>query len=350
MSSQLAVDGDIIDDPIQYFLEDQEFHGKAERTLRAYDRVLNQFHSFVQSHRSTDIDLTDVTRRDCLEWVHGLRSEYSPSTIATYTSYVNRFYGYMVQIGAFDRNPMAVVMEEMSESIETNPTRRDISIPRMREFVSSINHPLDRAIVITFLKTGIRVGELCNLDIQDIHLSALGQEWQSLSVRPGLEEQPDSMYISHEPTYNRVYNGEIRSASNKRMRDTIIPVDDELAHALLTWLQIRPDAISSAQPLFLNTRDNWGYRLDPDDVGYRIRQYTSNFGWYEPGNSAAENVTPHYFRHFFTTNMRDRIGDRGVVKYIRGDVADDIIDTYTHNWGNRVREVYLENIYRCFDG
>ena len=69
-------------------------------------------------------------------------------------------------------------------------------------------------------------------------------------------------------------------------------------------------------------------------------------GWYRKGGDAAENVTPHYFRHFFTTHLRDRTGDRGVVKYLRGDVATDIIDTYTHNWGDRVRTVYEENIYQ----
>ncbi|MFY4815602.1 integrase, partial [Haloarcula sp. AONF1] len=63
---------------------------------------------------------------------------------------------------------------------------------------------------------------------------------------------------------------------------------------------------------------------------------------------ADENVTPHYFRHFFTTHLRDRTGDRGVVKYLRGDVADDVIDTYTHNWGDQVREVYEANVYRLF--
>jgi integrase len=41
-------------------------------------------------------------------------------------------------------------------------------------------------------------------------------------------------------------------------------------------------------------------------------------------------VTPHYFRHFFTTHLRDRTGDRGIVKYLRGDVVEDVIDTYTH--------------------
>jgi integrase len=71
-------------------------------------------------------------------------------------------------------------------------------------------------------------------------------------------------------------------------------------------------------------------------------------GWYREGGDATENVTPHYFRHFFTTHLRDRTGDRGIVKYLRGDVATDIIDTYTHNWGDRVREVYEANIYRLF--
>lgn len=46
--------------------------------------------------------------------------------------------------------------------------------------------------------------------------------------------------------------------------------------------------------------------------------------------------------------MRDRTGARGMMKYIRGDVASDVLDTYTHNWGYRVREVYVENIYELF--
>ena len=76
-----------------------------------------------------------------------------------------------------------------------------------------------------------------------------------------------------------------------------------------------------------------------------VTGHACDAGWYADGAGAGENVTPHYFRHFFTTHLRDRIGDRGVVKYLRGDVADDIIDTYTHNWGDRVREVYEANVY-----
>jgi len=93
------------------------------------------------------------------------------------------------------------------------------------------------------------------------------------------------------------------------------------------------------------TAGDWGQRLTPRAVRNVVTDHARAAGWYESGGSAADNVTPHYFRHFFTTHLRDRTGDRGVVKYLRGDVADDIIDTYTHNWGGQVRATYEENIY-----
>jgi integrase/recombinase XerC len=76
-----------------------------------------------------------------------------------------------------------------------------------------------------------------------------------------------------------------------------------------------------------------------------VETHAREVRWYCRGSGAEENVTPHYFRHFFTTHLRDRTGDRDIVKYLRGDVAEDIIDTYTHTWGDKVREVYEQNIY-----
>lgn len=141
-------------------------------------------------------------------------------------------------------------------------------------------------------------------------------------------------------------NGEARTASNKRKRATVIPIDDELMGTLKRWLAVRPDGPSSADPLFVGTAEGWGERLDPQAVRHVVERYAREAGWYRTGGGAAENVTPHYFRHFFTTHLRDRTGDRGVVKYLRGDVADDVIDTYTHNWGDQVRETYEANVYQ----
>ena len=132
------------------------------------------------------------------------------------------------------------------------------------------------------------------------------------------------------------------------MRSTAIPIDRELETALRRWLAIRPEARSEAEPLFVSTSGRWGARLTPDMVHHIVERHASAFGWHRSGGDAEENVTPHYFRHFFTTHLRDRTGDRGIVKYLRGDVGGDIIDTYTHNWGDRVRETYETSIYSLY--
>jgi integrase len=340
------------DDPIGYFVEDLEYHGKAVRTRSNYERVLRRFESSLAdpSRRPRGESLTpaEATHRDCMAWIHSLRGTVESGTVATYAAYLHRFYAYMTQVGVFEANPMALVVEELDEGIEKNPTRRDIDMASMRSFVREIRHPLHRALVVTLLKTGVRVGELCNLDLRDVRIDADVGEL-TLGDRPQLDGRPDSIYVDDSPSLGDRINGDERTASNKRKRATVVPVDDELRRVLLRWLAVRPDARSPADPLFVGTSQGWGERLHPQSVRRIVRDHASEFGWHRPGGDASENVTPHYFRHFFTTHLRDRTGDRGIVKYLRGDVAGDVIDTYTHNWGDRVRDTYESNIYQLFD-
>ena len=326
-------------DHVEYFLEDITYQGKSPRTREAYGRVLREFRRYLDSR---GLELASANHRDCMAYIHQLRGDVGESTVASYASYLHRFYEYMTRVDAFSENPMAVVLEELDEEITTDPARRDISVAEMRSFVASIAHPLDRAVVVTLLKTGIRAGELCNLDTRDLFLadSPLGT-----AHRPRLDGRPDSLYVDSTPAGSTVYNGERRTASNKRKRETTIPVDGELTTVLERWLAVRPDPVSPADPLFVSTGKRWGQRLTPDVVHHIVTEHARDAGWYREGGGPEENVTPHYFRHFFTTHLRDRTGDRGVVKYLRGDVAQDIIDTYTHDWGDRVRNVYDQYIY-----
>ena len=337
------------DDPIEYFLEDIRYHGRSERTQEAYGRVLRAFAGFLADPDSAGgrCDPSAAGQRECMAWVHSLREGHSRSTVATYASYLHRFYAYMARTGVFEDNPMALVAGEMDETIEKNPSRREITLPAMRAFVGEIRHPLDRAVICTLLKTGMRVGECCNLDLRDCAISGeWADETYDLGSRAGLDNCPDSLLVASDVARGQVANGERRSASNKRKRTTVIPIDGELRHSLTRWLAIRPDARSPAEPLFCSTGGKWGERLTPAMARKIVEEHARAAGWYRTGGGAEENVTPHYFRHFFTTHLRDRTGDRGVVKYLRGDVAEDVIDTYTHNWGDRVREVYEANIYR----
>ena len=322
---------------VEYFIEDIGYQGKAERTQAAYERVLSDFSEYLASR---DLAIDEANHRDCMAYIHQLRGELKESTVATYASYLNRFYDYMVRVDELPENPMSIVVEEMDERINTDPARRDISVGEMRAFVADVEHPLHRAVVLTLLKTGMRAGELCNLDMRDLALSDYEDE-----TRPRLDGRPESIYVDSAPTAGGMYNDERRTASNKRKRATTIPVDEELGTILDTWLQVRPDPVSDAAPLFVSTAERWGQRLTPDMVHHIVERHAREFGWYRDNGGPEENVTPHYFRHFFTTHLRDRTGDRGVVKYLRGDVATDVIDTYTHDWGDRIRTVYQKQIY-----
>jgi integrase len=326
-------------DPVEYFLEDITYQGKKERTRTAYERVLTDFKSYLESR---ELDFKSANHRDCMAYVHRLRGSVAGSTVATYASYLHRFYDYMIQVGRFEENPMSLVLEEMDESINTDPARRDISVVEMRDFFATVTHPLDEAVIGTLLKTGMRAGELCNLDMRDLKLTAAPVD---IDHRATLDGRGDAVYVDSAPSMGEAYNGQERTASNKRKRATTVPVDKELGYLLCRWLAVRPDARSMADPLFLSTMDGWGKRLTPDMVHHLVESQARGAGWYRVGGGPEENVTPHYFRHFFTTHLRGRTGDRGIVKYLRGDVAKDVIDTYTHDWGNRVRDVYIENIY-----
>lgn len=330
------------EDPVDYFLEDIAYQGRSDRTQGAYERVLRDFEGYLDSR---GLSMTEANHRDCMAYIHQLRSGVGSSTVATYASYLHRFFDYMVRVGRFDDNPMSLVTEEIDESINADPPRRDLSVSQMQSFVTQIGHPLHRAVVVTLLKTGVRAGELCNLDRRDLHLmDPVGET----SPRAAIDSRPGSLYVDDSPKRGEEYNGELRSASNKRQRATTIPVDAELERVLRGWLAIRPDPISDARPLFLGTGKRWGERITTDMVHHIVTAHAQDHGWYERGGGPESNVTPHYFRHFFTTHLRDRTGDRGIVKYLRGDVAQDVIDTYTHEWGDRVRDVYLDHMYSLF--
>ncbi len=315
-------------DFISYFIEDMEAYGKSSSTLYEYERVLRDFDDFTDTHHAR------ASRRDCMGYISDLRSRgLSASTVSTYASYLHRFYSYLVKADEFphSNNPMALVTEEMSEGIDKNPQRRELSVTDVTEFLKTVNHPRDRCILVTLFKTGMRAGELSNLKLEDISLTTDLDDEFGLGGNARLSR--NSLLVVSDRD------------GNKRLRDTLIPIDDELRKELVRWLRVRPETDSDAVFVSLSRASETG-SLSPEAVSSLMRKYTQPYGWWEEGRSLEENVTPHYCRHFFTTHLREASGDDALIKYLRGDVGGDVIETYTHQWGDNVRESYEKYIYR----
>ncbi|MFW5929882.1 MAG: tyrosine-type recombinase/integrase [Halobacteriota archaeon] len=310
-------------DVVGEFVDDMRAYGKSKSTVYEYERVLRDYEEEI------DVSVADADRRDCMAYVETLRGRgLSPSSIATYASYLHRFYSYADRVDEYpvDSNPMALVNEHLTESIDKNPRRRELDVEDVRGFLATVHHPRDRCMLLTLFKTGVRAGELTNLRLEDVSLDGLDDE---LGIGGAVSRRDTLLVRSDVP-------------GNKRVRDTRIPVDDELRRELARWLRVRPER---GPHVFVSLSPSGDGGLTSESVSAAMRRYTEPHGWWDAEADMTENVTPHYCRHFFTTYMRDASGDDALVKYLRGDVGGDAIDTYTHQWGDRVREKYERHIY-----
>lgn len=178
--------------------------------------------------------------------------------------------------------------EGESETHRWLPTIADI-----RQLVRSTPHPLKKAVIGLFAKTGIGVGELCNLNISDISLvnsdvfdtyTKDQQRW----TKKGMSLLRVQVSPKNDPY----------SARRERSETTVVPLDDELRCFIEHWLAIRPDAVSRTEPLFLSTSDHWGRRLSPSIVRPIVKK-TSEELRFVSNDSTATSITPYDLRYFF---------------------------------------------------
>jgi integrase len=285
------------------------------------------------------------------EWFSN-HPDISKRTRQVRISIINNFFETMAADERFsDHSPFHRVIEEVSTTY-SGAERREISIPQMRSFFATVGHIRDLTVLVLLAVSGIRAGELCNLDLRDVHIDHPEVRYEYGDPRGAIAGHPDTLFIpgndNHEIIEGKMYNGEQRQDSNKRKISTRLPLCPELKHLLIRWLACRPDT-PFTNALFVKTDQKEGHRMTTPTLRARVRKHVEPYGWYKKGGGTEYNVTPHYFRHFFSTYFSDAVEDPYVTKVLRGDADDDILDTYRHNWNGKVRDEYLNNIYTLLD-
>ncbi|MFU8868290.1 HNH endonuclease [Natronococcus sp.] len=175
------------------------------------------------------------------------------------------------------------------------------------DMCSSICHPLSLAMISTVAKTGIGLGELCNLSINDIDINISGTGTVAEFDGSGLIVR----YGGNLPYSNR----------RERNQRTLIPIDNQLEHILSQWLAIRPDHPEN-DALFRETRENWGERVSPASVRYIFEKVGREHGHYSTDNEL-NNFTPIALRYFFRERFAGPPHHR---EYILGTYTDSEID------------------------
>lgn len=342
------------DDPAEYYLEEMRLDNKALKTIHHFENAVQWFEEYISNSDSVS-SFEEITPRDVkrIKTYIENNSNKSEKTIKEILERVKRMYSFYSDRGTYEANPVEIALDDINWKITNNPSRRSISITEMKKAVNEISHPQYLLIIVLFLKTGMRVGEMVNLDLRDVHIDHPLSDRLLPEPRGEIIDKPDTLYIPAEIDAGDVYNGEMRTASNKRKRATKIPIDDELKRVLVWWLMARGNN-SSTNALIIRTEGRkLGGRHKTNSLRNIVTNWAEDLGWYKTGDGAESNVTPHYFRHFFTTKMRHRLTDSDIdgndprlfVKGIRGDKGRDVVETYTHEWGNYVRETYYETMY-----
>lgn len=188
----------------------------------------------------------------------------------------------------------------------SSPSRKIFTVDEIATVCGSIAHPLQLAVVVTLAKTGIGVGEVCNLSMNDVDIEEIDSQNFSEFDGPGL----------------RIRYGGDTAFNNRRERTqkTLIPIDSELETVLRRWLLIRPDSLDNA--LFVETNKRWGRRIKPASVRYIFEKAASEHGL-SSQDEQTENLTPVAMRYFFEERFRGEPHHR---EYILGRRRESNVD------------------------
>ena len=160
---------------------------------------------------------------------------------------------------------------------------------------SSVDHRIN-AIINTLIYTGIRVGELCALDLDDIDLD----------------------------------ENIVRIRSGKGDKGRIVVIPDECKASLEKHLEYRRRLRPATKALFVSNKRS---RYDTSSIERIVRELSRTAG-------IKKKVTPHVLRHTFATTVMRNGGDIRFIQELLGHASVATTQIYTHIDENTLKEMY----------
>ena len=219
---------------------------------------------------------------------------YARRSIARKASTLRRYFGWLCGTGRLDRDP----------TVGLSAPKGDGRLPRVLradELGALLDEPPDTndewqrrddAVLELLYGCGLRVSELCGLDVDGVNLRG-----RSISVW------------------------------GKGSKERRLPLGEPAADALGTWLRQRGEVAGgeAGQAVFVNRR---GRRLTPRDVRRLLDR------------RAVAPTSPHALRHTFATHLLDGGADLRTVQELLGHADVSTTQIYTHVSRERLRRVY----------
>jgi integrase/recombinase XerD len=278
--------------------------GLSANTVASYTRDLRLWRAYCVDAR---LDPATATADDVTDFLARLRTggdskPYRPASVARIIVSVRSLYRFLVREGNLAHDPTATL----------GPPARERSLPKaisLDEVEALLARPApdllgrrDRAMLELLYAGGLRISELCGLDVDDVDLDGLNMT---------------------------IYEG-------KGQKTRVVPLGRHAGRAVSDYLTTsRPEltrraAVSPKGALFLNAR---GARLSRQGCWKLLKGYAREAG-------LGDRVSPHTLRHSFATHMLDRGADIRVVQELLGHASLSTTQVYTLVSDKRLKEVY----------
>ena len=240
------------------FFQWLEERGRRPRTLSAYQgdwRVFAQWYHHTNGEPFDLVRLTALDLNDYREWA--LAEGMAPSTINRRLGFLKQYTAWGLDQGIVEPTVRAAI-KEVKLARQQKLAPRALSQVEVRRLLKEVELRADRrdqAILYTLLFTGLRVGELANLQVEDVALS----------------ERKGTILI--------------RGKHVKGGKQRQVPVPLEARKRLGAYLETHP---TGEGPLFLGQRGPLG----EDAIARVVKKYAA---W-----AQLERLTPHVLRHTFS--------------------------------------------------
>ncbi|MBN1551963.1 site-specific tyrosine recombinase XerD [bacterium] len=286
-----------LEDFIQFLSLERGF---SENTVIAYTRDMNDFIShYPKLNRPDQISPESIRKFLLKKQKQGL----SPRSIARKLSALRTFCKFFIQDNRITSDPTEDI------SIKFRPPRlpKTLSIEwvdRLLKAPSVKTHQgiRDRAILETLYATGIRVSELTNLSLQDLHLE----------------------------------HGFIR-CFGKGNKERLVPIGRSACHWLQVYIQkSRPIYLSAETPspyLFLSRNKKKMSRIALWNI---VRKHAIASG-------APAKLSPHMLRHSFATHLVANGADLRAVQEMLGHASITTTEIYTHVSKERLKNIVKQH-------
>lgn len=274
-----------VSDEIEKFKSWMTGERKSKHTVKQYAFLVSKFLQFV------NMDPKNVKRED-----------------------IEAYKKHLVTVKGYSRNSQYLCMKAVSLFFRykginipsnLNPPKRSMKLPNYltesetsRLIKAAKEHGKIFPMLMVLSYTGIRVGELCSLNVNDVDL----------------------------------YENIIHVRGGKGDKDRIVIMSDDCSSALRAYMEERGRMNAATSALFVSSR---GTRYDTSTVERAIRKISAEAG-------IPKKVTPHVLRHTFATTLLRNGGDIRFIQQILGHASISTTQIYTHVDEGMLREMYMK--------